>query len=139
MLFEESDVFTKGGGDIGCVPGLNLTIRLCDDTPVQKSYSSIPKPLYKEVKDYVHTLLERGWIQKSKSAYSSPIVCVRKKDQSLRLCHDFMGLNKKTIPDRHPLLRIQDLLDNLGEFTWFSILDQGLPITKALCHRSPGT
>ena len=95
MLFEESDVFAKEDGDIGCVPTLNLKIKVCDDTPVQKSYNSIPKPLYKEVKDYIHTLLKRGWIQKSKSAYSSPIVCVRKKDQSLRLCNDFRGLNKK--------------------------------------------
>ncbi len=38
---------------------------------------------------------------------------------------DFRGLNSKTIPERHPLQRIQDLLDNLGGHSWFSILDQG--------------
>ncbi|KAL0152667.1 hypothetical protein M9458_052390, partial [Cirrhinus mrigala] len=51
--------------------------------------------------------------------------CVRKKDMSLRLHVDFRGLNSKTIPDHHPLPRIQDLLDNLGGYSWFSILDQG--------------
>lgn len=125
MLFEESDVFARDEGDIGCVPELTLKVNLKDETPVQKSYNSIPKPLYKEVKDYVQKLLDRGWIKKSKSSYSSPVVCVRKKDQSLRLCIDFRELNKKTIPDRHPLPRIQDLLDNLGGFSWFSLLDQG--------------
>ncbi len=70
-------------------------------------------------------LLDHGWIKKSSSAYSSPVACVRKKDSSLRLCVDFRELNRKTIPDRHPLPRIQDLLDSLGGFTWFSILDQG--------------
>ncbi len=38
---------------------------------------------------------------------------------------DFRGLNSKTIPERHPLPRIQDLLDNLGGHSWFSIIDQG--------------
>lgn len=53
------------------------------------------------------------------------LLCVRKKDQSLRLCVDFRGLNRKTIADRHPLPRIQDLLDSLRGNAWFSILDQG--------------
>ncbi|KAL6481203.1 hypothetical protein MHYP_G00092830 [Metynnis hypsauchen] len=125
MLYEESDVFSRDDGDIGCVPSLKLKIHLKDDIPVQKSYNAIPKPLYNEVKAYVQTLLERGWITKSTSSYSSPVVCVRKKDSSLRLCVDFRELNRKTVPDRHPLPRIQDLLDNLGGHTWFSILDQG--------------
>lgn len=125
MLFEESDVFARGEGDIGCIPNLQLKINVVDNNPVQKSYNSIPKPLYKEVKEYVQNLLDRGWIRKSVSPYSSPVVCVRKKDQSLRLCVDFRGLNQKTLPDRHPLPRIQDLLDSLGGNTWFSILDQG--------------
>lgn len=125
MLFEESDVFLKEEGGIGCIPDLQLKINVVDNNPVQRCYNSIPKPLYKEVKEYVQNLLDRGWIRKSVSSYSSPVVCVRKKDQSLRLCVDFRGLNQKTIPDRHPLPRIQDLLDSLGGNTWFSILDQG--------------
>lgn len=130
MLFEESDVFTQEEGDIGCIPDLQLKISLSDNTPVQRCYNAIPKPLYKEyastlVKDYVQNLLNRGWIRKSSSSYSSPVVCVQKKDNSLRLCVDFRGLNRKTIPDRHPLPRIQDLLDSLERNMWFSILDQG--------------
>ena len=125
MLYEESDVFAKEDSDIGCIPNLRLKIHLKDGTPVQASYNSVPKPLYKEVKDYVQNLLDHGWISKSTSPYSSPVVCVRKKDKSLRLCVDFRGLNRKTVADRHPLPRIQDLLDNLGGYSWFSILDQG--------------
>ncbi|KAL6470998.1 hypothetical protein MHYP_G00196480 [Metynnis hypsauchen] len=125
MLYEESDIFAQDDNDIGCIPSLKLKINLKDETPVQKSYNSIPKPLYKEVKEYVQNLLERGWIKKSVSPYSSPIVCVRKKDSSLRLCVDFRELNRKMVPDRHPLPRIQDLLDSLGGYAWLSILDQG--------------
>ena len=125
MLYEQSDVFAREEGDIGCIPGLQLKINTTDSNPVQRSYNSIPRPLYQEVKEYVQNLLDRGWINKSVSACSSPVVCVRKKDNSLRLCVDFRQLNRKTIPDRHPLPRIQDLLDSLGGNLWFSILDQG--------------
>lgn len=125
MLYEESDVFAREEGDIGCIPGLQLKINTTDNSPVQKTYNSIPRPLYKEVKEYIQNLLDRGWISKSVSSHSSPVVCVRKKDNGLRLCVDFRELNRKTISDRHPLPRIQDLLDNLGGNSWFSILDQG--------------
>lgn len=125
MLHEESASFARDGNDVGCIPSLQMSINLKDDIPVQRSYSSIPKPLFKEVKDYIQDLLAKGWIVKSKSPYSAPVVCVRKKDGSLCLCVDYRLLNKMTVPDRHPLPRIQDLIDTLGGYAWFSILDQG--------------
>lgn len=125
MLCEEAGAFARDSSDIGCIPSLQMAINLKDDIPVQKTYSSIPKPLFKEVKEYIQELLVKGWIVKSQSPYAAPVVCVRKKDGSLRLCIDYRLLNKKTVPDRHPLPRIQDLIDTLGGYSWFSILDQG--------------
>lgn len=125
MLHEESAVFARDVNDIGCIPSLQMSINRKDDIPVQKAYSSIPKPLFTEVKEYIQDLLAKGWIIKSKSPYAAPVVCVRKKDGSLRLCIDYRLLNQKTIPDRHPLPRIQDLTDTLGGHSWFSLLDQG--------------
>lgn len=110
---------------MGTIPSLQLKIRLSDPTPVRRTYISVPKPLHKEVKEYLEDLFNRGWITKSKSNYSSPIVCVRKKDGSLRLCIDYRELNKKSIPDRHPIPRIQDMLNSLKGSSWFSVLDQG--------------
>ena len=43
----------------------------------------------------------------------------------MRLCIDYCALNKKNIPDRHPIPRIQETLDNLGDKSQFSTLDQG--------------
>ena len=83
----------------------------------------IPKPLYPEVKGYIEDLLNRGFITKSKSSSSSPIVCVHKRDNTLRLCVDFRALNNNTVPDKFPLPRIQQTLENLGGNEWFSILD----------------
>ncbi len=125
MLYEESSVFSKGDNDIGCIPSLQMSITLQDAIPVQKAYSAMPKPLFSEVKGYIQELLVKGWIVKSKSPYAAPVVCVRKKDAKLRLCVDYRLLNKKTVPDRHPLPRIQDLIDTLGGYSWFSILDHG--------------
>ena len=125
MLIEEQDSFAKDDYDIGTTRDLKLENNLEDKIPVQKNYVAVPRPLYPEVKSYIEDLLNRNFIQKSKSPYSSPVVGVRKKDQSLRLCLDFRALNQKKIPDQHPIPQIQETLDNLGGNTWFSVLDQG--------------
>ena len=77
------------------------------------------------MKAYIEDLLNQNFIRRSTSSYSSPVVCVRKKDQSLRLCVDFRALTKKPRPDRHPIPRIQETLENLDGNSWFSVLDQG--------------
>ena len=123
MLFEEKEAFGRHADDIGSVPELQLDLQTTDETPVQRNYNSIPKPLYSDVKKHIQTLLDKKWIQKSKSSWSSPIVIARKKDGGIRLCCDFRLLNKKTIPDKHPLPRIQESLDNLQGSTYFSTLD----------------
>lgn len=125
MLREESSSFSKSESDIGCIDKLQLKISLKDSEPVVRTYMSVPKPLYEEMKDYLTDLIAQGWIERSHSSYASPIVCVRKKDSSLRLCIDYRELNRKTHPDRQPIPRIQDILDGLGGNTMFSLLDQG--------------
>ena len=98
---------------------------LNDKTPVQKNYVVVPRPLYPEVTSYVEDLLNRNFIRRSTSSYSSPVVCVRKKDHTLRLCVDYHELNRKTRVDCHPIARIQETLHNLGGNSWFSVLNQG--------------
>ena len=93
--------------------------------PVQASYTSVPRPLYQEVKDYLQYLIVKGFISSSKSPYSSPMVCARKRDSSLRLCIDYRKLNNKTVKNGEPIPRIQDTLDGLAGSQWFSVLDQG--------------
>ncbi len=111
--------------DIGCIENLNLKISLKVTVPVTCSYISVQKPLYREVKDYLHDLIAQGWISKLTSSDASHVVCVRKRDGSLHLCVDYREQNKKTNPDRQLIPRVQDILDNLGGNSWFSLLDQG--------------
>ena len=134
MLEEESASFAKDDQDGGCIPDLELKIELTDKTPVQKSYVSVPRPLYPEVKAYIEDLLNRGWITKSTSSYSSPVVCVRKKCGQLRLCVDYRELNRRTTPDRHPIPRVQETLENLADKKWFSVLDQGKAYHQGFVH-----
>ena len=89
---------------------MNLT--LSDPTPVQKTYTSVPRPLYSEVKCYIEDLLNRGWVTKSQSSYASP---VRKKDEGLRLCIDYRELNLKTVQDRHQSQGFKKHLTTLEE------------------------
>ena len=75
MLHEEAAAFAQDSGDIGCIPSLQMSVRLSNDIPIQKAYASIPKPLYKEVKEYIQELLVKGWIVKSKSPYVAFVYC----------------------------------------------------------------
>ena len=123
LLRDESDAFPVSDNDIGDVNTHSMKINLQDSVPVQQTYRSVPKHLYRELKNYIEDLLNKQWIVHSNSACSSPVVAVRKKDGTLRLCCDYRKLNSKTIPDRHPLPRIQDILDLCGN-KYFSLLDQ---------------
>ena len=59
-------------------------------------------------------MLNAGIIEESNSEWASPIVLVRKKDKSLRLCVDYRRLNAVSEMEPYPMPRIEDLLDRLG-------------------------
>ena len=121
MPIEENAAFARDDNDI---EDLQMKINLSDTVPVQRTYTSIPKPLYKEVREHIEDMLVKGWIRISKFAYSSPLVCIRKKDGSLRICVDFCQVNSKTVPDKQPIPKVQGILNNLGGIKWFTVLDQ---------------
>ena len=123
LLFENCDVFARNDTDIGEIPECQMDINLTDEIPVNQAYRHLPRKLYDDVKNYISDLIVNGWVQESSSPYASPIVCVRKKDGSLRLCVDYRKLNLKTVPDRQPIPRVQDLLDGLHGQKYFSTLD----------------
>ena len=125
LITRETDVISVVDSDIGNITSTQMEIKLQDKTPVQLNHNSVPKLLYAELKAHIENLYNKGWIINSSFSYSSPVVSVRKKDGSLRLCCDCRQPNSKTIPDKHPLPKIQNILENLGGSQYFSILDQG--------------
>ncbi|XP_067670760.1 uncharacterized protein [Haliotis asinina] len=74
VLYEESDAFSRNEDDIGYATNLNLEIRLTGQDPVQLNNISIPLPLYKEMKEYINDLVQKNFIRKSRSPYSSAMV-----------------------------------------------------------------
>ncbi|KAL0556279.1 hypothetical protein IC582_004791 [Cucumis melo] len=77
----------------------------------------------KELKVQLQELLDKGFIQPSVSPWGAPMLFVKKKDGSMRLCINYGELNKVTIKNRYPLARIDDLFDQLQGATVFSKID----------------
>ena len=123
MLGEVKGVFSRSESDIGDIKDFEMSIQLTDNIPVKEAYRKIPRHMYAEVKNYIDDLITNGWVRESCSSYSSPIVCVRKKDGGMRLCIDYRKLNNKTVADAQPIPRIQDILDSLGGKQWFTTMD----------------
>lgn len=76
-----------------------------------------------EIKKQVQELINKGLIQPRTSPCGSPIVLVRKKDGSWRMCIDYRALNKIMIKNHYPFPHIDGLLDQLKEAVYFSKLD----------------
>ncbi|GJZ05384.1 putative reverse transcriptase domain-containing protein [Tanacetum coccineum] len=75
-------------------------------------YRLAPSEL-KELSDRLKELLEKGFIRPCSSPLGDPVLFVKKKDGSFRNCIDYRELNKLTVKNRYPLLRIDDLFDQL--------------------------
>ena len=67
--------------------------------------------------------MDKGFIRPSVSSWGAPVLFVKKKDGTLRLCINYRQLNKITIKNKYPLPRIDDLFDQLQEASVFSKID----------------
>ena len=75
-------------------------------------YRMAPTEL-KELKSQLQELLDKGFIRLSVSPWGAPILFVKKKDGTLRMCIDYQQINKVTVKNKYPLPRIEDLFDQL--------------------------
>ncbi len=123
LLEKYVPVFSKNDGDLGCTNLISHEIPLLDDIPVRQRFRRIPPSEYEVVKGHINQSLETQVIRESCSPYASPIVLVKKKDGSLRMCVDYCRLNLKTRKDAFPLPRIEETLDSLAGACWFSTMD----------------
>ena len=77
----------------------------------------------RELKTQLQELLEKGYIRPSISPWGAPVLFVKKKDGTLRLCIDYRQLNRVTIKNKYPLPRVDDLFDQLQGARVFSKID----------------
>ncbi|TYJ98703.1 reverse transcriptase [Cucumis melo var. makuwa] len=103
---------------------IEFTIELLSGTaPIsQAPYRMAPSEL-KEFKMQLQELVDKGYIRPSVSPWGAPVLFVKKKDGTLRLCIDYRQLNKVTIRNKYPLPRIDDLFDQLRAAALFSKID----------------
>lgn len=76
-----------------------------------------------KIERQIAAMLAAGLIQPSQSPFSSPILLVKKKDGTWRCYVDYRALNAVIVKDHFPMPTIDELLDDLGQASWFSKLD----------------
>jgi hypothetical protein len=82
-----------------------------------------PRRFKDEIEKAIKELLTMGHIRPSSSPFASSVVLVLKKDGTMRMCIDYRALNKKTIMNRYPIPRIDELMDELHGAIFFSKID----------------
>ncbi|GFW40071.1 retrovirus-related Pol polyprotein from transposon gypsy [Trichonephila clavipes] len=102
---------------------VTMRIILKDEEPVCQHPRRLAFTERQEVNKQIEEWLNEGIIRPSSSEYASPIVMVKKKDGSSRMCIDYRKLNQKLVKDKFPLPIIEDVLDTLQEAKVYSTLD----------------
>nr|GEV45604.1 putative reverse transcriptase domain-containing protein [Tanacetum cinerariifolium] len=91
--------------------------------PVARAPYRLAPSEMKELAKQLHELSEKGFIRPSSSSWGEPVLFVKKKDGSFRMCIDYRELNKLTVKNRYPLPRIDDLFDQLQGSSVYSKID----------------
>jgi hypothetical protein len=121
---EFADVFPEELPGMPPEGELEFTIDLKPGTePIARTPYRMSTPELQELKMQLKELLDLGLIRPSVSPWGAPVIFIRKKDGSWRLCIDYRQLNKATIKNQYPLPRIDDLFDQMKGATVFSKID----------------
>ena len=114
VVCEFPDVFPEEIHGLPPVREIDFTIELVPGTaPISKApYRMAPAKL-KELKVQLQDLLDKGFMRPSVSPWGAPVLFVKKKDGSMRMCIDYRQLNQFTIKNKYPLPRIDELFDQL--------------------------
>ncbi|GJT56799.1 putative reverse transcriptase domain-containing protein [Tanacetum coccineum] len=91
--------------------------------PVARAPYRLAPSEMKELSEQLKELSDKGFIRPSSSPWGAPVLFVKKKDGSFRMCIDYRELNKLTVKNRYPLLRIEDLFDQLQGSSVYSKID----------------
>src|SRR3954469_4242944 len=124
VVFEFPDVFPEELPGIPPMRAIEFVIELEPGTQSisRHPYKMCPEELI-ELKKQLVQLEKDGFIRVSTSPWAAPCLFVRKKDGTSWLVQDYRGINKKTIKNKYPLPRINDMFEQLNEAKVFSKLD----------------
>ncbi|GKD92486.1 putative reverse transcriptase domain-containing protein [Tanacetum coccineum] len=91
--------------------------------PVVRAPYRLASPKMKELSEQLKELSDKGLLRPSSLPWGAPVLFVKKKDGSFRMCIDYRELNKLTVKNRYPLPRIDDLFDQLQGSSVYSKID----------------
>eukprot|EP00253_Pinus_taeda_P022911 PITA_22911 len=124
VIKEFADVFPEEIPGLPPKRDIDFTIELIPGAaPVSRAPYRMSVPELTELKMQLQELLEKNYIRPSVSPWGVPVLFVRKKDGTLRMCIDYRQLNKLTIKNKYPLPRIDELFDQVKGATIFSKID----------------
>lgn len=127
LCLSYSDIFAMPGDSASVNNFYEQKLHFTDDSPVYVKNYRLPQSQKEEINKQVEQLLVNDLIELSQSSYNSPLLLVPKKStdgtKKWRMCVDYRLLNKKLVPDKFPLPRIDEILDGLGNAKYFSVMD----------------
>ena len=123
LMVSYQDTFSKNDQDIGRTKLEVHHIPTGSAKPVRLPPRRAPMHLRDDIERQVQTMMQQGIVEECSSPWAAPLVIVKKKDGSNRICVDYRALNDVTEKDGHPIPRIGDSLDALTGATVFSTLD----------------
>ncbi|XP_068486670.1 uncharacterized protein [Phaseolus vulgaris] len=124
LVEEFHDVFQDPPKGLPPLTGIEHQIDLIPGSslPNRPAYRTNPSET-REIRQQVEELIAKGWVQDSMSPCAMPIILVPKKDGTWRTCSDCRAINNITIKYRHPIPRLDDLLDKLHGSQIFTKID----------------
>lgn len=116
--------YTPENGPLNCTPFYQQKINTADAKPIMKKQYPMSPYIMAEIEEELQNLIERDIIEPiDYSPWRWPILWVRKKSGGGRICLDARGLNKITVRDAYPTLKVETILQNLPSAKFVSCLD----------------
>ncbi|GJY69391.1 hypothetical protein Tco_0472373 [Tanacetum coccineum] len=124
VVEEFPDVFPEDLPSLPPVRQVEFQIDLIPGAaPVARTPYRLAPSEMQELSNQLQELADRGFIRPSTSPWGAPVLFIKKKDRSLRMCIDYQELNKLTINNRYPLPVVDDLFDQLQGSSVYSKID----------------
>ena len=124
VVKEFLDVFLKELPGIPLEREVDLAIEIVPGTvPGSRAPHRMAPAELKELKVQLQELLDKGFVRPSVSPWGAPVLFVKKKDGTLRMCIDYRQINNVTVKNKYPLPRIEDLFGQLKGVGVFSKID----------------
>lgn len=127
LCIEYADIFALSNDKATTNNFYTQKLNVTDNQPVYQPNYRLPHAQKQVIRDEIQKLIDNDLIEPSLSSYNSPLLLVPKKSTDGKIKHrmviDYRNVNRKLVPDKFPLPRIDDILDSLGNAKYFSVID----------------